>query len=54
MVVLLAAATEEVSVLEDSVAVAMARVLEGLEEEVVVTSLAFLEPQLATAFLQAR
>lgn len=52
--VVLAGATEEVSELEDSVAVAMARVVEDMvEEAVVVTALAFLEPQSA-AFLQAR
>ena len=53
--VVLAGATEEVSELEDSVAVAKARVVEDMmvEEAVVVTALAFLEPQSA-AFLQAR
>ena len=59
MEVVLAAATEEVAVEEESVVVANARVLEALvevaeEEAVVVTALAFLEPQSADAFLQAR
>lgn len=51
--VVLAGATEEVSELEESVAVAKARVVEDVSEAVVVTALAFLEPQSA-AFLQAR
>lgn len=59
LVVVLAAATEEVAVVEESVVVANARVLVALAEvaaaeEVVVTALAFLEPQSADACLQAR
>jgi hypothetical protein len=57
LVVALAAATEEVEEADDSVAVAVARVVEAAVvevEEVVDSSLAFLLPHLLAASLQAR